>query len=77
MGYQISDIRYQISDIRFVILEVFDIHGQMIRTLVDQKQVAGDYVVQYNGMDLPAGIYFIRLSIDTITLTEKFIKMRK
>ena len=81
-SFGISDIRYQISDIRFgessrVSLGVFDIHGQMIRTLVDQKQVAGEYVVQIDASNLPAGIYFIRLSIDTITLTEKFIKMRK
>jgi len=44
-------------------VRVFDITGQEIRTLVDEKQVAGEYVVRFDGNDLPAGIYFVQLSI--------------
>lgn len=59
----ISDIRYQISDIRFVSLEVFDIHGQKINTMVHEKQAAGEYVVQFDGTGLAPGLYFLRLNV--------------
>ena len=57
----ISDIRYQISDIRFVLLDVYNIHGQKISMLVNEKRDVGEYVIRFDGSDLSAGIYFVRL----------------
>ena len=71
----ISDIGYLISDIRYVALGVYDIHGQKIRTLVDEEQRAGEYVVQFDGSDLPAGIYFIRLQVGDHISSAKLILM--
>jgi len=72
----ISDIRYQIPDIRFVRLEVFDINGQKIRTLVEEMQAAGDYVVRFDGADLPAGIYAVKLQVDNKSETLKLLLMK-
>ena len=72
----ISDIRYQISDIRFVLLEVLDIHGQRIKTLLNEQQGPGEYFVRFDGSDLPAGIYLIRLQAGSRIETAKIIVMR-
>jgi len=60
-SFGISDIRYRIPVGSHVTLYVYDIHGQKIRTLVDENQPAGEYVVRFDGSDLTAGIYFVRL----------------
>ena len=57
-------------------LGIFDIHGQKIRTLVDEIQPPGDYTVRFDGMDLPAGIYLVRLRVGEYIETCKMIIMR-
>jgi len=64
----ISDIRYQIPIGNWqlaigkkVEVSVFDIRGQQVRMLVNKEQDPGEYVVCFDGSDLPAGIYFIRI----------------
>ena len=78
--YGISDIRYQTptkeGDIRFVILEVYDIHGQKVMTLANEKQAAGEYTVRFDGTKLPAGIYFIRLHVGKLYENIKLILIR-
>jgi len=69
----ISHVTYHISHITYVLLEVIDIHGQKIITLVNQKQSVGDYVVRFDGKGLPAGIYFVRLKIRQEVETKKLV----
>jgi len=42
-------------------MEIFDIAGRLISTLIDRKQNAGDYTVRFEGSALPSGIYLLRL----------------
>ncbi len=79
----ISDIRYQIKpaptkegDIRFVLLEVFDIHGQKIRKIVNEEQDAGEYIVHLDGSGLPAGIYLVRLQAGDVVETAKVLLIK-
>ena len=58
---EISNINYQINNIKYVKVSVLDMYGKEIRILVNEKQDAGKYTVQFNGSDLPAGIYLVRL----------------
>jgi len=58
-------------------LEIYDIHGKLIRTFIDNKPQAGVYKIIWNGDDLngkdvKAGIYFA-----SITVNEKFIQSIK
>jgi hypothetical protein len=54
-------IGYRLVVIGNVELTVYNILGQKVRTLVNQKQKAGVYRVSFNGEGLPGGIYFYRL----------------
>ncbi|MEL6651105.1 MAG: choice-of-anchor I family protein [Bacteroidota bacterium] len=47
-------------------LRVYNLNGQMVRTLVDQPMKAGEHAISWNATDdkgqvLPAGVYFYRL----------------
>jgi len=57
-------------------LSIYDIRGKEIRTLVNEKKVAGEYIVQFEGSDLPAGIYLVRLQAGEQVETAKMIVMR-
>jgi hypothetical protein len=44
-----------------VSLNLYDLRGRLVRTLVHGEQVAGSHVVTLDGAGLPSGIYFYRL----------------
>ncbi len=61
-----TTIKFALPEASQVKLEVFNVVGQVVRTLVDNHQNAGRYVVQWdatndNGHNLSSGIYFYRL----------------
>jgi hypothetical protein len=54
-------INYELGVANYVSLKIFDVLGKEIETLVSAKQNAGSYKVEFNGEDLPSGIYFYKL----------------
>ena len=53
-----------------VTLQVFDLLGQHVATLVDGVQTAGEHEVAFDGATLPSGVYVLRLRAGGAT--EKF-----
>jgi len=58
---------------RRVILTVYNILGQRVKTLVNRNQPAGEYRVIFNGANLAGGVYFYRLKTGKTVLTKKMI----
>jgi len=61
-----TTIKYALPEASQVRLEVFNVVGQVVSTLVDNHQNAGRYVVQWDatndqGHSLSSGLYFYRL----------------
>ncbi|NQU33580.1 MAG: T9SS type A sorting domain-containing protein [Bacteroidetes bacterium] len=72
----ITKIEYELSYSDFVNLAIFNISGQKIKDLVNQKQTAGRYQVVWNGTDqkgksIPNGLYFYKIS------SGDFLKVKK
>ena len=44
-----------------VVLKLFDVQGREVRTLVNQRQVAGTHRVGFSARGLANGVYFCRL----------------
>jgi hypothetical protein len=59
-----------------VTLEVFNILGQKVATLVDEARPAGYYTVKFNGAGLASGLYFYRLSAGEATLLKKMLMIK-
>lgn len=57
-----TKIRYNVANAGKVVLEVFDMLGKKVTTLVNSDQPAGSYTVDFNGSDLNSGTYIYRLS---------------
>ena len=66
-------IQYEIEMSSQVELSVFDILGNKIKTLVHQKQDAGNYTVLFDASRLSSGIYFCQLKMGTAILTRKMV----
>ena len=67
----VTNIKYDIGLLdgleQNVTIEVYNIMGQYVQTLVKNQDQIGQFVVQWNGQNetgqnMPTGIYFIRLS---------------
>jgi hypothetical protein len=71
-------IAFEIAQTTHVNLEIYDLTGKKIQTLVNSNQVAGHYKVEWNGRDyknnmLPTGVYFYRLQINDFCKTKKMV----
>ena len=74
-------IRFQIKESRFVTLKVYNITGQEIATLVNEKLQPGVYEIpfsvdQYTNTQISSGVYFYRLITDGFTETKKMIMIK-
>jgi hypothetical protein len=69
-------INYQLPVGSYVKLTVYDIMGKEISVLVNEKQNAGRYEIEFNGDNLPSGTYFYRLSADGFNETKKMILIK-
>ena len=69
-------IQYTLPVSNQVTLEVFDLLGRSIRTLVNEEQVAGVYSVVFDAQDLANGTYVYRLTAGTFTETKTMILMK-
>ncbi len=80
--FQIStSIRFEIGRTAEVKVEVFDLRGRRVRTLVSGLETAGSHQVSWNGADssnrqVPSGIYFLRFSSDGRSQSSKVIMLR-
>ncbi len=59
-----------------VTLNVFDILGREVTTLVKKEQAPGSYQVQFDARKLPGGVYFYRLKVNEFIQINKMILLR-
>ena len=66
----VTKINYELRVTNYVSLTVFDILGNEIKSLVNAKQTAGSYEVDFDGKGLSSGIYFYKLSAGSFSETK-------
>ena len=76
-----TSFKYQIPKTTHVLIEVFNILGKKVKTLVDERKDAGYYSVYWDGADdsgenVVSGIYFYIISADKFHATNKMIVVR-
>ncbi len=69
-------INYQLASSSHVILKIFNILGQEIKTLVDKNEHAGNYSIQFDASGLSSGIYFYSLTAGSFRQVRKMILLR-
>ena len=71
-----TTISYRLGAIGKVTLNVYDVLGRRVRTLVTGVKSAGSYRLAFNGSDLPSGVYFYRLTANGGRVTKKMLLLK-
>lgn len=71
-----TTIEFSIPLESFVELKVFDILGNEVTTLVSDDYAAGNYKADFNGDNLPSGIYVVKMTADYFIQTMKMIFLK-
>jgi hypothetical protein len=76
-------IKYAVSGdgLTRVNLKIYNIVGQLVKTLVDEDQMPGEYTRTWNGkdeknQDVASGMYFYKLKVSNFTETKKMVLLR-
>jgi len=68
-----TTISYTLKENASVRLTVYDRLGREVKVLVDESQSAGTHTVDFNGSNLPSGMYFYRIKANEKTEVRKMI----
>lgn len=71
-----TTIRYQLPISTTVKLSVFDMLGRELTTLVNARQPAGTYQVNFNASGLASGVYLYRLTTPEFIETKKMMLVK-
>jgi hypothetical protein len=76
-----TTIRYSVKETVPVTIEVYNLKGQLVRTLVNEVKTAGNYSVVWNGRDshnqpVSSGVYFYKMNAGKYSNTKKMIMMK-
>ena len=72
----ITHLGFGISNLGFVSLKVYDVLGNEIKTLVNEIKPAGYYEVEFNGSNLPSGIYYYRIKAGSFSQVRKMMLVK-
>ena len=76
-----TTIRYSVKEATPVSIDIYNVKGQLVKTLVNENKASGHYSVTWNGRDnnnLPvsSGVYFYKMLAGKYSSTRKMILMK-
>jgi hypothetical protein len=71
-----TSIRFSIPKTEFVSLEIYNLLGQKVARLVNERQEAGEHTVKFNGSGLASGIYFYKIAAGDFQQVRKMVLIR-
>ena len=71
-----TDIVFSLQYAEDVTLKVFNVLGNEVAVLVNERRMAGEYHEAFNAAGLPSGVYFYKLSAGNFTETKKMLLLK-
>lgn len=72
----VTNIRYTLAENGFVSLNVYDMIGRRVATLVNEQIPAGEHQAQFDASSLSSGVYIYRLQTGSETLTRQMVLIK-
>ncbi len=71
-----TTIKFAVAKDGIVKIKVYDVRGELVRTLVNQRIIVGNYSVDFNASELSSGIYFYSLETPDFKESKKMILVK-
>jgi flagellar hook assembly protein FlgD len=71
-----TTIKYSLPEEAEVTIEIYDILGRRIETLIAGKQPAGSHSVVWEAKNVPSGVYFYRIEAGEYSQTQKCVLLK-
>jgi len=71
-----TKLNYDVPELSFVSINIYDVLGKEITTLVNKEQPQGYYEIEWNAASLPSGVYFYQLRSGDFMATKKMILLK-
>ena len=71
-----TTIEYALPASGYVTLEIYDVLGREVKTLVNDNESAGYHFVVFDASELPSGVYFYRISAGKYTSVKKLVLVK-
>jgi tetratricopeptide (TPR) repeat protein len=71
-----TSISYELPKDGEVSLVVYDVLGEVVKSLVNEQQQAGRYTATFNASNLPSGIYFYTMNAGSFSATKKMLLIK-
>ena len=71
-----TTISYRLPSASDVKLDVYDVSGRLVQSLINERQVAGEYNVPFNAADLPSGVYVYELTAAELAASGKMLLVK-
>ena len=72
----ITHIKYDMDKSGDVVLDLFDIRGVKVRSLLSEHRDAGSHQYTFDGSELASGVYFYSMTANGINKTRKLVLMK-
>jgi predicted acyl esterase len=71
-----TTIQFALPKTSFVTLNIYNILGQLVNTLVNERRSSGSYKINFDASHYPSGIYFYKLSAGEFVQVRKMLLIR-
>ena len=71
-----TNIGFRIAHFGLVKITIFDVLGREVSNLVDEQLKPGTYEVNFDGTNLPSGVYFYKIEAGNYSETRKMILVK-
>ena len=72
----VTQIKYDLDRAGDVALDLFDIRGAKIKTLVNEYHSAGSHQFTFDGSEFASGVYFYSMTANGLSKTRKLVLMK-
>jgi hypothetical protein len=76
-----TEIEYTLHRPAYVILQIYNLLGQKVKTLVNERQTIGSFLIVWDGKntkgrEVTSGIYFYRLEVNGVSQTRRMVLLK-
>ncbi|MGA7160431.1 MAG: T9SS type A sorting domain-containing protein, partial [Bacteroidota bacterium] len=71
-----TTISFTLGSPSFVTVRIYNLVGEVVKTLVSGRRSAGNYQVEWNANHIASGVYFCRMEAGGYAFTQKIVLMK-